>query len=133
MKMGSLLGASLAGVFLVSMLRGGIDGGASAKKVKVQPSAGKPDAMGNQVISVNLKILPGWHIYANPVNSNQENINKNKTILSLSSKVKLEALKIDYPPGTLKKDGENQYKIYEGDVTIRAAIRRGRGDTGPLE
>ncbi len=133
LKMASLVGVCLSGVFLVSALAGGIDGGASAKKVKVQASAGKPDEAGNQVISVTLKIIPGWHLYANPVNHNNETLNGNKTILGLSSKVKLEALKIEYPPGTLKKDGKEQYKIYQGDVTIRAAIRRAKGDSGPLE
>ena len=132
-RIGVLPGVCLSVLFLVSGLSGRIDGGASAKKVKVRASASKPDPRGNQIISVTLKILPGWHLYANPVEHNNETYNPNKTTLSLSSKVKLEALKIEYPPGILKKDGKEEYKIYEGEVTIRAAIRRAKGDTGPLE
>jgi DsbC/DsbD-like thiol-disulfide interchange protein len=128
-----LVGAFLSGTLFVSALAGGIDGGASAKKVKVRASATKPDDKGNQVVTVNVSIDPGWHLYANPVEHNKETFNRNKTNLSFSSKVKLAAIKIEYPPGKLLKDGEDQYKIYEGDVTMRAIVKRFRGDTSPLE
>lgn len=125
--------ACLVGAFVVATVGGGIDGGASAKKVKVQASAAKADDQGNQVITVNVKIDPGWYIYANPVEHNKDNLNRNKTTLAISSKVKLDAIKIEYPPGKLKKDDGNEFKIYEGDATIRATIRRAKGDSGPLE
>jgi len=133
MKLGSMAGALLSALFLISALSGGLDGQASAKKVRVNASATKPDDAGNQVITVNVKIDPGWYIYANPVDHNKETLNRNKTTLSVSPKVKLDAVKIDYPAGTLKKEDKDEYKIYGGSVTIRAAIRRAKGDTGPLE
>ncbi len=39
--------------------------GSSAKKVKVQVAAQRPDAAGNQAVTFNLTIDRGWHIFAN--------------------------------------------------------------------
>jgi hypothetical protein len=116
---------------LVSVLAGQTSSGASANKVKVQVTAEKPDAQGNQVINVKLVIDPAWYLYANPVEHNNEFLNSNKTTLTISSKAKLQSIKIDYPKGKIKIEDKQQYKIYEGTVTIQATVRRG-GIAAPL-
>lgn len=125
-KMARILGIILSGVFLVSSQAGQTSSGASANKVKVQIAAGKPDDKGNQVINVRIVIDPGWYIYANPVDHNNEFLNNNKTTLTFTSKEKLQSVKIDYPKGKIKNEDKQQFKIYEGTVTLQATVRRGQ-------
>jgi thiol:disulfide interchange protein len=99
--------------------------------VKVTASATKPDAEGNQVVTLNLDIEKPYHVYANPVgNMDLEDTATTVTV----PKEKAETVKIDYPEGKLEKDATlGDYKIYEDKVTIKARVRRAKGDTGPLE
>jgi uncharacterized protein YyaL (SSP411 family) len=98
--------------------------------VKVRASADKVDGEGRQVLSVVLTIDPGWHVYANPVGKDFPGI---PTTLSVAG-LKAEDVKITYPLGQLVQDAvAGDYYIYEGNATIKAAVRRAKGDTTPLE
>jgi DsbC/DsbD-like thiol-disulfide interchange protein len=105
--------------------------GKSETKVKAAASATKPDADGNQVVTVTLDIEKGWHLYANPVGN--EDLDGAKTIVTVTSKVKPQSVKVEYPPGTVHVDKViGNYKVYEDRVAIRALVQRAAGDTGPL-
>jgi uncharacterized protein len=108
---------------------------AQAKKsdsvVKVEAKADKPDADGKQSITITLDIDRPWHVYANPVDN--EDLTGAQTVISVASKVKLDDVKVEYPTGKLQKDNDEKFKIYEGKVTIKAQVKRAKGDTSPLE
>jgi thiol:disulfide interchange protein len=105
----------------------------SDSEVKVTATATKPDGQGKQVVTVNLDINKGWYTYANPVGLDLLEDAQTKVTVA-STKSKLQDVKVDYPPGKLKKDGTvGDYKIYEGRVAIQANVQRAVGDAGPLE
>ena len=109
---------------------------AQAKKsdsvVKVEAKADdKPDADGKQSITITITIDKDWHIYANPVEN--EDLDNAKTVISITSKAKLEDVKVAYPPGKPHGDKDQKYRIYDGKVTIKAQVKRARGDNGPLQ
>jgi DsbC/DsbD-like thiol-disulfide interchange protein len=100
--------------------------------VKITPTATKPDADGNQVLTLELDVEKGWHLYANPVGN--EDLADSQVSVSVTAKEKPESVKVEYPEGKLKKDATlGDYKIYEDKVTIKAQVRRAKGDTGPLD
>jgi DsbC/DsbD-like thiol-disulfide interchange protein len=100
--------------------------------VKADAKADKIAADGIQVVTVTLTIEKPWHLYANPVGN--EDLVENQVVVTVSSKNKLEDVKIEYPAGTLTKDKSiGDYKIYEGEVKIKATVRRAKGDTEPLD
>jgi hypothetical protein len=100
--------------------------------VKVAATATKPDADGNQVVTINLDVAKPWHLYANPVGN--EGLEDSQVVVTVSAKEKPEVVKVEYPEGQLVKDPvAGDYRIYEGKVTIKAQVRRARGDTSPLE
>ncbi len=104
----------------------------SDDKVKVAASATKPDADGNQVVTLTLDIEKPWHLYANPVGN--DDLADSQVVVAINAKVKPESVKIDYPEGKVVKDAAvGNYKIYEDKVTIKAQVRRSKGDSGPLE
>jgi DsbC/DsbD-like thiol-disulfide interchange protein len=108
---------------------------AQAKKsdsvVRVAAKADKPDAEGKQTLSITLDIAPDWHVYANPVGN--EDLANAQTVVRVSSKGRLENVKIEYPSGKLQQDSGEKFKIYEGKVVIKAQVKRARGDNTPLE
>src|SRR5262249_53905480 len=70
-----------------------------------------------------------WHVYANPVANDM--LKSVQTTVKFLSKV--DEVKIEYPAGKVVKDTTTgDYKTYEGKVTIKATVRRAKGDTGPL-
>lgn len=99
--------------------------------VKVEAKADKPDADGKQTITITLDIDRPWHVYANPVEN--EDLTGAQTVVSVASKVKLDDVKVEYPTGRLQKDNDEKFKIYEGKVTIKALVKRAKGDNSPLE
>jgi uncharacterized protein YyaL (SSP411 family) len=106
----------------------------SDSKVKITTKAEpeKPGADGKQVVTLTIKIDPGWHLYANPVGS--EDLTAAQTTLTVDSKVKPAELKIEYPSGKEIDDKVvGKYKVYEDKAVIKATITRAAGDTGPLE
>ena len=100
--------------------------------VKTEAKADKIADDGTQTVTVTLTIDKGWHLYANPVGN--EDLADNQVVVSLSSKNKLQDVKVEYPEGKVHKDTTvGDYKIYEGTVTIKAKVRRAKDDTEPLD
>jgi hypothetical protein len=109
---------------------------AQAKKsdavVKATAKADKPDADGEQTVTITLDIEKPWHLYANPVGN--EDLANAQTTVTISAKAKPEDVKIDYPVGKVKKDSiVGDYKVYEGKVAIKARVKRAKDDTSPLK
>jgi len=96
--------------------------------VKVSAEAGAPDADGKQVLTVTLKIDDQWHIYANILPKDFPGV---PTSVKVSTRSKLEDVKVDYPEDKWIKEGE--YNAFEGTVPIKVTLRRSKGDTSPLE
>lgn len=122
--------ALLAGVATITPV------GAQIKKsdsvVKVSAVGGKIGADGKQTITVTLAITGKWHVYANPVGS--EDLLEAQTVVTVSGKNKPTSVKVEYPTPTVEKDKAiGEYKIYKDKAVIRAIVQRARGDTGPLE
>ncbi|OAI51522.1 hypothetical protein AYO44_17085, partial [Planctomycetaceae bacterium SCGC AG-212-F19] len=110
--------------------------GQGAKKsdavVKVTVAAEKPAADGTQVVNIMFAHDAGWHTYANPVGL--DDLAAAQTMVTITGKNKLDDVKVDYPPGKLVKDKiVGDYKVWEDKVTIKATVRRAKGDAGPLE
>jgi thiol:disulfide interchange protein len=83
-------------------------------------------------VTVKVDINKGWHIYANPVGN--EDLVSAQTVLKINAKTPPKDVKVDFPPGKVKKDKlVGDYLVYEDQVAIKAKIRRAEGDTGPLE
>jgi uncharacterized protein len=100
--------------------------------VKVTATADKLDADGKQTVSILLSHDSGWHSYANPVGL--EDLAAAQTTVTISGKSKLDDVKVDYPAGKLIKDKiVGDYKVFEDKTTIKATVKRAKGDTGPLE
>ena len=77
-----------------------------------------------------LTIDKGWHLYANPV-GNPDYVD-NQVTVTLSSKTKLQDVKVEYPAGTVVKDKTvGDYRIYEGTVTIKATVHATRATPEP--
>jgi hypothetical protein len=107
-------------------------GKTSEAVVKVTATADKPDADGKQAVTITLDVEKDWHTYANPVGP--EDLEDAKTVVTITSKNKLEDVKIDYPKGRLHKDSVvGDYSIYVGKVTIKATVQRAKSDTAPLQ
>jgi len=71
-----------------------------------------------------------YHLYANPVGNDM--LKTAQTTVRFTSKLEGDA-KVEYPAGKLVKDETvGDYKTYEGTVTIKAKVRRVKGDTSPL-
>jgi DsbC/DsbD-like thiol-disulfide interchange protein len=99
--------------------------------VKITPQAGKIDADGNQTVALRLDIDQPYHLYANPVGN--ADLEDNQVTVTVDGKAKPESVKIDYPEGQAHKEGDIAFKIYEGRVTIKAHVRRAKGDIAPLD
>lgn len=100
--------------------------------VKAEAKADKIATDGTQLVTITLTIDKGWHIYANPIGN--DDLEGAQTRASVSSKNKLQDVKVEYPKGKLVKEmGVGEFKIYEGTVTIKATVRRAQGDTEPLD
>jgi hypothetical protein len=103
--------------------------GGKIDPVKVEASAVKPGNDGNTTVTVKLTIDKTWHIYANPVG--HDDLAAAQTTVVVKSAGQPIAAKIKYPAGTAHTDKSvGQYKIYEGNVTIEAAVPK---SDGPLE
>jgi DsbC/DsbD-like thiol-disulfide interchange protein len=105
-------------------------GSRSDSVVKVSARADKPDAEGNQSVTITLDIDRRYHLYANPVGN--DTLKAAQTVVRFTSKLEGDA-KVEYPAGKLIKDKDvGDYQTYEGSVTVKAKVRRAKGDTAPL-
>ena len=103
----------------------------SESKVKIEATAGKPDADGKQVVTVKIAIDKGWHLYANPVPKDFAGV---PVEVKYGGKTKPAVFKVDYPPGKEVKDPtEGNYQIYEDMAEIKVTLQRDKSDTSPLE
>jgi DsbC/DsbD-like thiol-disulfide interchange protein len=130
----AFIGAILATTALLAWAA--LPASAGAKKsdseVKVSATVAKPDAKGNQLVTVTLEHNKGWHTYANPVRN--LDFDSNKTVVTVSANGKPLVAKIDYPTGKVTKDSVvGDYNVYEDKVNIYATIQRPQGDNTPLE
>ena len=104
----------------------------SSSVVKVTAEADKPGDDGKQVITITLTAEKPWHVYANPV-GNPDLVDAQTTV-TISGKGKPEVVKVEYPAGKVVKDKVvGDYKIYEDKVTIKATIKRAKGDTEKVD
>jgi DsbC/DsbD-like thiol-disulfide interchange protein len=100
--------------------------------VKADAKADKPDADGKQTMTLTLDIEKPWHLYANPVGN--DDLADARTVVSISAKAKVEDVKVEYPVGKVVVDAAvGNYKVYEGKITIKAHLKRTKGDDSPLE
>jgi hypothetical protein len=99
--------------------------------VTIEPTAGKLDADGNQVVTLKLKIDKDWHLYANPVPKDFPGI---PVEVKFAGKTKLVSFKVEYPDGKDVKDATiGDYKVYEDKAEIKVTVQRAKDDSGPLE
>jgi uncharacterized protein len=100
--------------------------------VKVSAKAGKAAADGTQEVTVTLDVADGWHIYANP--PGLEDLAAVQTTVTVTGTPKPESVKVTYPEAKVIDDKVlGKYRVYEGKVVVKAAVKRAKGDTGPLE
>src|SRR5260370_37933964 len=104
----------------------------SDSKVKATATATKAGADGKQVVTITLDIAKGWHLYANPVNHNNEFLDGNQTTVKIAAKEKIK-LTVKYPAGKTITDKKEKYDVYDGVVKIQADVVRTMGDSSPLE
>jgi hypothetical protein len=96
-----------------------------SKLVQATVSATPADASGAQTLTIVLSVAPAWHIYANPV-GNPDLVTAQTEIRCHSGRADLPAT-ISYPPGIVSSNPELRGgRIYEGQVTIPARLRRDR-------
>ena len=105
----------------------------SDSKVKAAATASKIDADGKQTVTISLNIEKGWHLYANPVNHNNDFLDANQTTVKIATKKEKVQFKVKYPAGKTKIDKKEKYDVYEGAIKIEASVVRAKGDTSPLE
>ena len=104
----------------------------SESVVKITAKADRPDAGGKQTLTLTVAIDSPWHLYANPVGS--EDLGSAQTTVTVNAKERPAQVKVDYPAGkTIKDKTFGEYKVYEGTVTIKAHVQRAKGDTSPLQ
>ncbi len=100
--------------------------------VKATAVAGKPDADGKQTVTLTLAVDKGWHIYANPVGS--EDLVPVQTSVKVKAAGALGDVKVDYPTGRKVKDKDfGEYGVYEDKAVITINVTRTRGDDSPLD
>ncbi len=100
--------------------------------VKATAAAGKPDADGKQTVTLTLAIDKGWHLYANPVGS--EDLASVQTNVKVKAAAELQNVKVDYPAGKKVKDATlGDYMVYEDKAVITVNVTRTKGDDSPLE
>jgi DsbC/DsbD-like thiol-disulfide interchange protein len=106
--------------------------GKSGSVVKMSATAEKPAEDGTQVVTITLTHDKGWHTYANPVDN--IDLADAQTLVTITGKGKPEVIKIEYPAGKVVKDKVvGDYKVFEEKVTIKATVKRAKGDTEKLE
>lgn len=102
----------------------------STEQVKIICRASTVDPSGKQMIVLDLEIKKGWHIYANPVGS--EDLEPTATTVTIQAEPKPKLVKVVYPEGKLEKDKFfGSYRVYEDKAQIKAYVQRSPG-SGPL-
>src|SRR4051812_39497707 len=94
--------ALLAGLVVLALAGGTPDASARPVKrsdavVKVSAAATRPDADGNQTLTLTLDVEKPWHLYANPVAN--KDLEDNQTEVTVEGKLKPEKVQVEYPAG----------------------------------
>jgi hypothetical protein len=119
-----------AGILAAGTVAGGQGG--PEPPVKVRATAGRPDAGGEQAVTVTLEIGPKHRAYANP--AGHEDFEPMRTVVTVGGKGGPELVKVEYPPGELVENKlSGDYRAYRGRVVIKATVRRAKGHAGPLD
>ena len=138
MMRSQLYGSLITGLTLFGVVFAwNVDAGAgklekSDSKVKATATATKAGSDGKQTVTITLDVAKGWHLYANPVNHNNEFLDGNQTTVRIAAKEKIK-LAVKYPAGKTITDKKEKYDIYEGVVKIQADVVRTMGDSSPLD
>ena len=138
MMRSQLYGSLITGLTLFgAVFAWNVDAGAgklekSDSKVKATATATKAGSDGKQTVTITLDVAKGWHLYANPVNHNNEFLDGNQTTVKIAAKDKIK-LTVKYPAGKTITDKKEKYDIYEGVVKIQADVVRTMGDSSPLD
>lgn len=104
----------------------------TADVVKLKAVYEKPDAKGEQLVTITLKVEKTWHIYGNPIIN--EDMKDSETTVTIAGPDKPETVKIDYPKAKTVKDKlVGDYATFEGEVVIKATIKRPAGAKGAIE
>jgi hypothetical protein len=138
MMRSQLHGSLIAGLtFFGAIFAWNVEAGAgklekSDSKVKATATATKVGADGKQTVTITLDIAKGWHLYANPINSTNEFLEPNQTVVKVAAKEKVK-FDVKYPAGKTVRDKTDKYDVYTGVVKIQADVVRKMGDSSPLE
>jgi uncharacterized protein YyaL (SSP411 family) len=98
-------------------------------KVEVKAEKSGDDKL---ALTIKLAITDTWHIYAN--DPDNKNPSFTQTVITIRSKGKEVPAEFVYPKGKFIEDKiVGDYKVYEGDIVVKATLKRGKGDDGPLE
>src|SRR5262245_26080938 len=111
--------------------------GAGSRKsdgqVKATATATKVDDKGKQTVTITLDINKGLHLYANPVNHNNDFLDSAATKVTITAKMKPGKIEVKYPAGKTIVDKKEKYDTYEGVVKIQAVVTRAPRDSSPLD
>lgn len=128
--------AWLAAVLVACIFAGGSErrstpvGEASkaADVVQVRSAATGVEADGQQRVRLALDIAADWHLYANPVENEQ--FAASATVVKFRSGDRDVEAQVEYPAGEdAYQSGFGAYKVYQGQVTIMATVKRGDAST----
>ncbi len=99
--------------------------------VKVHASADKPNAVGQQIVTVFLDIDDKYFLIGNMVPEDFEDARFQVRFLINGKPAKAT---ISYPPGNVTKEKAlGPYTIYEGKLACKAMIQRRVEDASPIE
>ena len=109
--MKTLVSFALIALFAAHLPAGVGDSSDSVVKISAKLER---SAAGKTVAVIELDVKPGWHLYANPAES--ELYAENAVVVKGAGPV-------DYPPGKAYVDEQrNKVKVYQGKIRIRAAV-----------
>jgi DsbC/DsbD-like thiol-disulfide interchange protein len=102
------------------------------QKVSAAVKARPRQKDGTQQLVIELTVVPGWRIYANPVGPPEfEDVRLRVTV---NGQKPLKKATIHYPkPEVIKSQITGDLKVYRGKVSIIVDLIRDDSQTGPLE
>ena len=88
-------------------------------------------ALGRQLHSVQMKIKPGYYVYANP--QPEEDFQSLAINLKIKTQDPKTQVKVTYPKSIKKESVGFSVTYYEGDLAIQAIVQRADGDNSLIE
>jgi DsbC/DsbD-like thiol-disulfide interchange protein len=100
----------------------------AADVVQVRSAATGVEADGQQRVRLAFDIAADWHLYANPVDNEQ--LADSVTVVKFRSGDRDVEAQVEYPAGAdAYQSGIGAYKVYQGQVTIMATVKRADAST----